>query len=467
MEHMLSEFLTYHMYKMIQFDEYFNKIRILADFCGANEILNKLIYQSNYENEVLLSNGGELKIDCLRKFMSATISSDRHLTVSEFLFFIENNRGEFTLPQAIGENNLTVMTMHASKGLEFPVVIICGMENAMHQDKKNACFFSDRQYGIALKYYDLEKRTTSTNLLRGIIKEKSRIEGIKEEMRLFYVATTRATYSMHLIYEGTKEAQRNRIEMANCFLDFIPKELPYETFDATQIEEEEVYRTRRPVIITQVQNEDCKKIEDNLSFKYNYLQDTTLCLKSSVTKELSKNLEEQGKLHYIYDGEDCTDIERGIIAHKIMENLNFDSIDTFYQQVQQMVNCGLLSQVQVEKVNLEKIYNATQNQVFSLAKNSKLFKEQQFIANVPAKSVVGVDSKESVLVQGAVDLLIAKDNFAYIVDYKYSMLTEKSLSEKYAKQLDIYAMAIELATSKKVKGKYIVNLYSGDVVKID
>ena len=76
-------------------------------------------------------------------------------------------------------------------------------------------------------------------------------------------------------------------------------------------------------------------------------------------------------------------------------------------------------------------------------------------------------SKESVLLQGIIDLLAVSDNEAIIIDYKYSSSNLETLKTRYAKQLELYAYALEKATGIKVKTKALVNIYKGESVIID
>ena len=77
------------------------------------------------------------------------------------------------------------------------------------------------------------------------------------------------------------------------------------------------------------------------------------------------------------------------------------------------------------------------------------------------------DSDSKVLIQGTIDLLCVDENYAYVLDYKYSSKNAKSLKERYKKQLDLYALAVEKVLGVKVKEKRIINLLSGESVLID
>ncbi len=449
------------------FDGYFSNIRMLADFCSAHEILKRIIADSEYETELVAERRGEFKLKCLNKFLSSTVTADKRLTVKEFLTLIENKPDVLSLAPDLGDDNVRVMTMHASKGLEFPVVIICGMEKKMRVESDANLMFKDRKFGVALKYFDQSQRTHSETLLRGVIKQKSRIEGIKEELRLFYVATTRATYSMHLIYEGSKIEKRNGVGRATCFMDYIPKDVQIAEHQISDFGFESLLKPYRHVLVGKPNDDVCKEISNNLNFKYKFSAETTLPLKSSVTAELAKAYEEQGALCYVVDDENTSDKERGLIAHKLMEHLDFDDLTNFDGQVDGMINSNVLTEKQVGKINLSRLKNAVNSPVLSFLKNASLYREKSFISAIKGSSVVDTQSDETVLVQGIIDLLAIKDGVAYVVDYKYSSLTADSLKLKYRKQLEVYKLAVENSLRITVKDMLIVNLLTGDVVRID
>ncbi len=449
------------------FDDYFKKIRILADFCGAHDVLKRVIDQSDYQTELLAEHRGEFKVKCLNRFLAAAGDSERRLTVKEFLTLIQTKSTAFLLSPDVDEDNVRVMTMHASKGLEFPVVIVCGAEKKMRTDEDRDLFFKDRKLGIGLKWYDEANRTTSETLLRGLIKQKSREEGIREELRLFYVATTRATYSMHIVYEGTDPDKRNFLSRANCFMDYIPKGVELTLHTPESLSFEMLKKPFRQVLIGKADDKACAQISKNLNYSYPFLTETQLPLKSSVTAQLAKAYEEQGVLRYIVDEENETDIERGLTAHKIMEFFDFDSSTPLQEQVEGLIKDGVLTVEQVQKINVSRLASVVKNPELDFLKGAKLYREKGFISAINSLEVVGVNSAESVLVQGIIDLLAVKPEGAYVVDYKYSALTPESLKLKYCKQLKVYKQAVENSLDLPVKRTLIVNLLSGDIITID
>ena len=102
-----------------------------------------------------------------------------------------------------------------------------------------------------------------------------------------------------------------------------------------------------------------------------------------------------------------------------------------------------------------------------MVKGKTLLREKNFIVSVEGRRVSSLDTSVPVVLQGKIDLLALDGKDAYVIDYKYSAHGKKTLKERYEKQLDLYAYAVEKSLNVKVKGKYIISLLTGETVKID
>ena len=390
--------------------------------------------------------------------------SSRIYTVHEFLEHIDKSKDAFEVKPSAVDNAVRVMTVHKTKGLEVPVVIVFGLERATKNKEEEKPLFRDNQLGLCAKSYDDDKKEIKENFFRGLFLEKMRIENLKEELRLLYVAVTRASYSMHLTLEAGKDKRREYFMGASSFTDYIPS-----TLEANQVSPESLIadldegREKRSVLVGKIDSELASKIKANLEFSYPYLESTTLPVKSSVTKATKSAKEEETPIYYI-SHDDETGVVRGIVAHKILELLDFDGLEkeSFTIQVDKMVQNNLISSEDATLVDLEKLESAV-NSFAGRVKGKKLYREQNFIAGLDSDKVLSKGS-EKMLLQGIIDLLVIDEGGAEIIDYKYSMLKGESLKNKYKSQLDLYAMAVENSLNVKVKRKTLVNVLSGECV---
>ena len=453
--------------KIVAFRDKIEKYRALADFKGAKGVLDMMIADSGYENYLLCTDDGKEKIRRLYKFLSEVESGGRPRTIKEFLHKIETSPKSFECAGGGEEDAVKVMTIHASKGLEFPVVIVCGLERSFNRQDESKKILFDRDKGLFEYAYDDEKRTFSKTFYREMVKTAIRENQIKEEMRLFYVALTRAAYSLHVVFETKTDERKGEFSKlfneSASFLDFIPESIPAKEENPESFGLITKTRKRTKVFISKVDEAAMAKMKQDFAFVYPFSAETVLPLKNSVSAALRSEREETKPLYEVRDAGD-TGIDRGIIAHKILEHYDFNG--EFDEQIKFMTESGVLTTEELDKVDTDKLRKVIQSGVFDGLKDKTLYREQPFLVNIAANRVFDTRSTEDVLLQGVIDLLAIDGDTAEIVDYKYSVLGGESLKAKYAAQLNLYAYAAERALKVKVVSKTLVNVFTGETVTI-
>ncbi|WP_338449093.1 helicase-exonuclease AddAB subunit AddA [Niallia oryzisoli] len=121
-----------------------------------------------------------------------------------FLRFIERmqERGDdLGAARALGEQEdvVRIMTIHSSKGLEFPIVFVAGLGRQFNMMDLKKPYLLDKEFGFASKYVNIDKRITYPSLPQLAFKRKKKLETLAEEMRVLYVALTRAKERLFLI----------------------------------------------------------------------------------------------------------------------------------------------------------------------------------------------------------------------------------------------------------------------------
>lgn len=451
--------------KLTTFCNYFDKIRFLSNFLSAKDLLEKIILNCGYENYLLATVDGESKQQRVSKFLSASCVNGKALSVSEFLKRIELGKDEFNLSEHSSENTVKFITMHASKGLEFPVVIICGTERKFSTQEQLKPILFDRDLGFAIKLFNDNEKTFSLSPLQLLITKKLALARMKEEMRLFYVATTRATYSMHITMEGTEDSRQDVFTKADKWCDFIPSSIPATFWTQNDFSLLNIKKRNRKVLVGKSDKFLENQIEQNLNFTYKFTEETTLPLKTNVTEVSQLNNQATYAIDNLFV-EQSPNAERGTIAHKILQFYNFNSPLSVEKQATIMVEQGIISAQEKEQIDFERLQKALSHKIFNSIKNQQLFREKTFIFAQQANKIFPVDSTESVVLQGVIDLLVIEDNSAKIIDYKYSVLNKESLVKKYSKQLLLYADAVEQVLNLPVSNKIIANIFTGEVVEV-
>ena len=174
--------------------------KLKAAFLSARELLTEISDRFGLVASFLGRTQGKTRVMRVRRFLKeATAADGTPLTALEFLQKITESGSEITLSENGAAGSVRMMSMHASKGLEFPVVILAGLKSGFNQLDLRSPVLFDREFGIAPLSFDDENMLKSESLLRLLIKDAYKKRAVKEELRIFYVAATRAknrTYFM-------------------------------------------------------------------------------------------------------------------------------------------------------------------------------------------------------------------------------------------------------------------------------
>lgn len=200
--------------KLQRFILHFEEWRHLARRGSLAELIWR-IYMDTYYYEMVgaMSNGKQRQAN-LRALHDRALSYEKtsFRGLFRFLRFIDRmkKRGDdLGTARAMSEkeNVVRLMTIHSSKGLEFPYVFIAGLGRDFNQMDFNELYLFDQTFGLAVKAIDPEKRISFTSLPFLAMKEKKQLELKAEEMRVLYVAMTRAKEKLVLV-ATVKDAEK-------------------------------------------------------------------------------------------------------------------------------------------------------------------------------------------------------------------------------------------------------------------
>lgn len=445
-----------------------------------------------------------------------------------FINFIDKlkvNSNDTDSAKLIGENEnvIRIMSIHKSKGLEFPVVFLCGTGKKFNMQDLNDNILLHQDIGFGPKYIDCIRRIEYNTLAKTAITYKYQVETISEEMRILYVALTRAKEKL-IITGLSKDLQKefskkqDLLEMYNAktispsilknyksYLDWF--ELLYLNNKDTISELLELNIYAKDELIKKFSNEageeqkntkhikedkekqKNKELEELLNWKYENYDATTIQAKTSVSKikelenekidvifeEINKfEQENMKKPKFLQEELVITNAEVGTLMHLLIQKLNEKEEYTYEKlknEIQRLVQNEIITLKEAEKINIDKLLTYTKSDLYKNLKTAKeIHKEQPFYINLQANKVYEVDVQEKILVQGVIDLYYVDENDNIIlVDYKtdYVKQNEQELVDKYKKQLQIYKLALEEALQKEVSKTYIYSIYLGKSIKLE
>jgi ATP-dependent helicase/nuclease subunit A len=203
-----------------RFYEYLDEWRSMARQGSLSELIWQLYRDTQFYDFVGGLPGGKQRQANLRALYDRARQYEQtsFRGLFRFLRFVERmiERGDdLGAARALGEQEdvVRIMTIHSSKGLEFPVVFIAGLSRNFNMSDIRKPYMLDKEYGIAAKYVNIEKRISYPSLPQIAFKRRKKMEMLAEEMRVLYVALTRAKEKLYLI--GTLKDADKKIEQWN------------------------------------------------------------------------------------------------------------------------------------------------------------------------------------------------------------------------------------------------------------
>ncbi len=208
--------------KITHFLDQLEAFRKKTVYTSVYEILQEII-DGDYGREILASSGGSKRYANLNMLLSRALEFEKTSYRGLFQFvrymeYLRKNEIDYGEANLLGENDNTVrlMSIHKSKGLEFPVVFVAAMHKGMNFMDAHSNLVLDSDLGVGMNYVDLEKRTKMQTLPKSVISRKLRSDTLAEEIRVFYVAMTRAREK--LIMTGMIDDENKPLGKRNCLL---------------------------------------------------------------------------------------------------------------------------------------------------------------------------------------------------------------------------------------------------------
>ncbi|MBQ4238785.1 MAG: helicase-exonuclease AddAB subunit AddA [Ruminococcus sp.] len=412
------------------------------------------------------------------------------------------------LPAAAGESGgdfgVEMMTVHASKGLEFPIVFLANTARKFVSDSSKAVLLHSR-YGYAQKLYDPALSASFNTMPRNALAMEKRRGEMSEELRVLYVAMTRAKQKLIMLatpsrsagtyiagvakkLAGQREISPFAVRSVSALSDWLtmcallhPDGEPLREYAGVSVDcdKQADFRLTCGVIDQpfdddedESDNADTAVTEENRAvidelilhaeYVYPYEGLSGLPVKVAASSLAHRMTEEAYDRHLdrpaFLQGEKLTSAEKGTALHAFMQYADFAAArEDIEAQLQLLTDEGYLTQAQADSVDIEKARSFIDSELVTRCLNAdKVYKEYRFNIRIPANRVdPEIEeslSEETVILQGAVDLAFVEDGELVIVDYKTDRVkAPEELAERYASQLLLYKDAMEECLSLPVK----------------
>lgn len=405
-------------------------------------------------NAYLLSRGPEIA-EQVNSFINAASGKEYSHSVAAFLEYFDNVYDGKSSASASG-NAIKVMTIHNSKGLEYPIVFISNAQDgytSKHNNNKD--IFLDNAFGMAMKYFDKATKAKKDTVLTVSFKKKAAYREREELLRLMYVAMTRAQNMLYITAEDN-QAKTPFPDMQDCFIQWIyaaaEKNARIRDFFVN-------YNIGSTPTLPETQIAEQKSCNlDGLKFEYPHMAAATMPLKYTVT---ALKEQRQGeiieKTNYL-SAEDR--VSKGVAYHTVMQHIDYNcrSKQLIESQLEEMKELGIITQEEIELLDLAMLERVLNSPIIDSARNGKYERERAFMLYLPASELLqDCAVTDKVLVQGVIDLIILGESNT-IVDFKVTQSSPTVLKQRYKGQLDLYALAAEKLLGIKIERKIIYEI---------
>lgn len=385
-----------------------------------------------------------------------------------------------------------IMTIHKSKGLEFPVVLVAGLGRQFRFANDDSQFSIHKDLGIGTSKVDIQQHWHRSTLMQKAIARKAKAEFMEEEKRILYVALTRAKDVLIMMGAGT--AMENKIYRCEtgtasqgCYLDIIyaqAKEMGIAITHENRrtLAEDMILHEEKQKEITQsifeesprwqqwISKEENRQLyealDKKLTFTYPHAGQMETRSKYSVSRLNQINGEPLPSLvvpSFLSQPEDFTAMHRGTLIHTAMEQIDFamakkEGLAYIKKRIEQLVQEQIFLSGEASQINIQQIQKFFATDIGKRAAMARVRKETPFNMMMPYQG-------RDILVQGIIDCWFEDEKGLVLLDYKTNRNTE-NIRETYRVQMDIYKKALEESTGRKVTEAYLYLFTTGEFVEM-
>ena len=517
--------------KVEKFLSFYDRAREKVADTPIHRLLEFVLEETGYLDYVTAMPAGAGRRANLEKLVDQAVAYEQtsYKGLFHFVRYIEHLQKyevDFGAAELISENDdaVRIMSIHKSKGLEFPVVFVSALGRQFNRQDSRGRMVVHSDYGVGLEYVDDAAGVRKSTLYKKAVERAITVETLGEEMRVLYVALTRAKEKLVLTgvcKDAVKElalwrAQKRALSYterltASCFLEWVVRcaSLYPDRYKITvctpgkTAEQEasgEMNRQRRRLdLLRDIAGADADLtgwMEEQMTFAYPFEGELRYKAKYSVSEIKHRAMEaltdESSGEQLFSAGEEETCVPQfisgkkreeasagallGTAVHRVLECLDFTREplgDSLEDQIRQMEEDGRLLEDQVKRIPLEKVRKflgtSIAGRMAVAAAAGCLFLEQPFVmGDLPEKIFGdGSASEEMLLVQGIIDVFFEEEDGIVLLDYKTDRVREaEELIRRYRRQLELYGEALERTRGKRVKERYLYSFALGETIRV-
>lgn len=508
-DYIYNNMLKLNNSKIVSFLKKLDNYSSLSNQLLLYELINYLYNDTKFIAIISHMTNGKERVKNLLEMINHAkkfIDSDNY-SLYDFINYLEKlieNKSSLMGTNPVSEkDNVLITTIHKSKGLEFPIVFLPSLDKKFNFQDLTQDILMDNDYYLGFKTRDYDNYTINSNLVLELLKKVKLKKQLSEELRVLYVALTRAKEKLIMSANVNKLDKKcmdinsllgnaekigiGYLMNSKSYLDWLlavslksrcGKDLRDTANVETKLYNDEIRYEIKIIDNTSLSSDFNIKQDDNYSINfdeikeildYDYPNQEVKYKTYTSVSELKKNNLNYLKPKFIDDGKQ---MKVGIIYHKIMEHLNFINydIDNINIAIKELISNNFITKEELELISIHKITNFFMSDLYkNYIVNGDNHHEYSINFNLPLNLIESeTDCEEEILVEGIIDLLCIYKNEYIIIDYKSDITNnDEDLINNYKKQLNLYALGIDKMFKNTTISKYIYSFNLAKFIKID
>ncbi len=491
------------------------RFRLLSVTLPLPKFLRKLFGLTDYFNIVSASADGERRRQRLLLLvkMAEAYTEEGGESLKGFVTYVERQsaQGIKTVPALSANDRVKIMTIHFSKGLQFPVCIVAGTSFSFsRQDIQSDTVYSS-EFGVGFRYFDEISGKKQTTLPHEVLCDQKRRISLEEELRLFYVAMTRA--EDRLLFTATggdllESARQTAVLLSLCggrpdrafpqlssYAEWLlvtsllhpdaavlrgqeNRLTPFPAKSRIQLRfgpEESDVSEQTEISLPEPDDRLIASLRENMAYRYPY--EPLLAVEAKASVSAIANQAEQQKFAFadrpaFMSRNGLTATQRGSAIHKVMQFIDFDKADDLEAELNRLFEWQYLTEEEKNAVDLSALQAFFESDLFGRIRGAlSVRREMRFLTELPAGRIAPdlplAFAEEGVMVQGAVDLCFEEPDGVVVVDFKTDRTDDPAaLTAAYGEQLSVYALACEKIFGKPVKQRLLYSFALSKTLEI-
>ncbi len=411
-----------------------------------------------------------------------------------------------------------IMSIHKSKGLEFPVCILAGTAGRFNKTDERENFLINLKHGVGIIRRDIDTFEQYGTLCHSAMKLSKSLDSMSEELRVLYVAMTRARERLISVY-ASKNPEKSLMKCADSINPAFSKISPFLVSSAdshgewlvtallrhpgaralreligvdesivlpcasplkvclSSLEEERVPESRAADYERVAPDPELMRVlEEKISFRYKYEALSRVMTKRAAS-EVDRNFVDReyfaSAVPSFLSKDGLTPAQKGIATHAFMQYADYERAAVSVEgEIERLREKGIITDSQAKGINVGAVREFFGGELAArILKSELVMREKKFTFEVPINEIYeGTDefSDEMIMIQGIADCAFLEGGELVVVDYKTDALEkEEQFVEKYSSQVRLYTKALNVCTGYKVKETLLYSFRLGKAIKVD